>query len=326
MHILIVLRTQLPVLKYGGTERVMWYLGRTLFRMGHQVTYLAKAGSYSDFARVIPIDEAKPLVQQIPSDVDVIHFNDKVPQGPIPKPYIVTYHGNFLAGPLDHNAVFVSRNHAERYGSCQFVYNGMDWADYGKIDDQQPRTHYHFLGQVAWSQKNIKGAIEVIEKLQHERLIVMGGNRLNFKHGLHFYTSLRAKFKGMVGGDDKLAVLKQSKGLLFPVRWYEPFGIAITESLFCGAPVFGTPYGSLPELVTSEVGYLSKSASELAEHIRNDYHYNPRQCHQYADDLFNAQVMAHAYLEKYEKVLNGETLNAQRPQEVTLDIKHLPWE
>ncbi|MEF9931013.1 MAG: glycosyltransferase, partial [Bacteroidales bacterium] len=54
----------------------------------------------------------------------------------------------------------------------------------------------------------------------------------------------------MIGGEQKLNILKESKGLIFPVIWNEPFGLAITESLYCGAPVFGTPYGSLPELIT----------------------------------------------------------------------------
>ena len=53
----------------------------------------------------------------------------------------------------------------------------------------------------------------------------------------------------MVGGTNKTKLLNQSKGLLFPVRWHEPFGLAILESLHYGCPVFGTPRGSCLKLV-----------------------------------------------------------------------------
>ena len=56
--------------------------------------------------------------------------------------------------------------------------------------------------------------------------------------------------------------------MIFPVRWHEPFGLAIVESLYFGCPVFGTPYGSLPEIVAPDVGVLSARASDLAEAVR----------------------------------------------------------
>ena len=41
------------------------------------------------------------------------------------------------------------------------------------------------------------------------------------------------------------------------MRWHEPFGIALIEALYFGCPVFGTPYGSLPEIVEEGVqGFL----------------------------------------------------------------------
>lgn len=324
MKIAIVIDTIIPVFAYGGTERVMWYLGKELHRMGHQIVYVAPKGSTSDFATVIEINPQVSLEQQIPADVDVVHFNNYNPEG-LEKPYIVTWHGNFLEGELDRNSVFVSHQHAQRYGSDQFVYNGMEWDDYGKVNIDKERTHFHFLGQAAWSQKNLKGAINVIDRLCGETIKIMGGHRLNLKHGIKFYTSRNADFMGMVGGEKKFSVLSHSKGFLFPVRWDEPFGIAITESLYFGAPVFGTPYGSLPELVPPEVGYLTTSAEDMADHIANSYTYSPRICHEYASDMHNAKVMTKAYLCKYEKVLNGYYLNAKRPCAITPDRKGLAW-
>ena len=72
----------------------------------------------------------------------------------------------------------------------------------------------------------------------------------------------------MVGGTQKTGLLNASRGLIFPVRWHEPFGLAVIESLYFGCPVFSTPYGALPELVPVHCGVLSDQASVLAEAVR----------------------------------------------------------
>ena len=323
MNIVLVIGSVIPVTAYGGTQRVIWYLGKELVKLGHRVTFLAERGSSCDFARVVPIDPARPIAGQIPEDADIVHFNNAVPQG-VCKPYIVTHHGNFIPGDLDRNSVFVSRNHAARYGSTSFVYNGLDWDDYGPVDCQAPRKDFHFLGKAAWRVKNVKGAIDVVKALPGEHLHVLGGYRFNLKMGIRFTFTPKARFHGMVGGEEKLRFLKNSKGLIFPVKWDEPFGLAITESLYCGAPVFGTPYGSLPELVTPEVGFLTANSAEMTAHLLHDYRYTPKACHEYATELFNSRGMAEAYLQKYEQAANGVPLNEHPPHALKPDGK-LPW-
>ncbi|MEF1303252.1 glycosyltransferase family 4 protein, partial [Vibrio owensii] len=112
--------------------------------------------------------------------------------------------------------------------------------------------------------------------------------------------------------------------LVFPVTWEEPFGLAVTESLFMGTPVFATPYGSLSELIsTPDFGSLSNIEDELADAIQHG-DYNPTLCHEYARDTFDHISMAKAYIEKYEKVLNGEALNKflSKPAK---QVKKLPY-
>lgn len=327
MNILIVNNTVIPALRYGGTERVIWYLGKELVKLGHNVSYLVKQGSWCDFANVIFIDELRPIADQIPDDIDVVHLNFNV-DTPLNKPYIVTVHGNRNdTGELDINSVFVSKNHAERYGSQSFVYNGLDWEDYGNPMLDNKRNYFHFLGDAAWRVKNIKGAINVILNTPKERLAVLGGTRLNLRMGFRLTLSPRIRFYGMVGGEKKLNLLQNSKGMVFPVRWHEPFGLALTESLYFGCPVLGTPYGSLPEIINNEVGFLSSKSEELTAAAININSFSRKHCHQYARDCFNSQIMAHAYLEKYETVLNGNTLNAAPPRlQIVQDVKFLPWE
>lgn len=325
MKICIVFAGKLPVYAYGGTQRVLWYLGQELTRRGHSVTYLAGKGSYSDFARVLVYDPSQPVASQIPRDTDITHLN-VIPEEGFDLPYIFNMQGNRRDfKPLPLNSIFVSRNHASRFGSDSFVYNGMDWDDYGPVQIDRPRSFFHFLAKAAWSVKNLKGAVQVIRGTPSETLTVLGGYRVSFNMGFQLTLSRRVRFKGMVGGGEKVSLLQQSKGLLFPVRWHEPFGIAITESLYFGCPVFGTPYGSLTELVTPDVGFLSTKTHELSEAITNVNRYSRQRCHEYARDLFNARIMTDRYIDKYEQVLNGASLNNERPRLQTSEPKLLPW-
>ncbi|MDR2425146.1 MAG: glycosyltransferase [Prevotellaceae bacterium] len=327
MHILIVHNGVFPALRYGGTERVLWYLGKELNKTGHKVTLLARRGSQFPFGELRFADSALPVSRQIPDCVDVVHFNNCTSIEPINKPYIVTMHGNINGGvELDANTVFVSRNHANRYGSASFVYNGLDWDDYGQPNLNAPRSYAHFLGNAAWRVKNLKGAIRVAS-MAKQKLYVLGGSRLNFKMGFRLTLDPNIRFAGMVGGERKLSLLRRSKALVFPVRWHEPFGLAIIESLYFGCPVLGTPYGSLPELTPPDVGFLSARSDELAAALTEIDKYSPQLCHECARDCFNSKIMATAYIEKYDAVLNGQPLNANHPKlQNNQQIKFLNWD
>ena len=322
MHVLLVNQSPIPVFAYGGTERVIWDLGKMLTRMGHRVSYLVPAGSHCDFAQVIPIQEGKPWEEQIPADVDITHFQFN-PHIELDRPYLVTEHGNARkVKPLPRNTNFLSRNHAKRYGSDQFVYNGLDWEAYGPVDFEQPRPRYHFLGKAAWSVKNVRGAIKVA-KLAGVELDVLGGDRIQFKRGFRWTLSRKVHFHGMVGGEQKCRLLNASQGMIFPVRWHEPFGLAVIESLYFGCPVFATPYGALPELVPAECGVLSAHAGELVAAVRAN-RFDRRACHQHVLTHFSAERMARDYLRLYERIISGEQLHSSKPF-ILEPARNLPW-
>ncbi len=324
-HILIVNQSKIPALLYGGTERVIWDLGKALVKKGFKVSFLVNEGSYCDFAEVLIYSQQKDLNSQIPDDVDLVHFNFN-PLIPIKKPYLVTVHGNPSFGEfLNNQSVFVSKNHAERYGSNVFVYNGLDWSNYPKVNIKQPRERFHFLANAAWRVKNVRGAINITKKA-NEKLDVLGGRRFNLKMGLRLTLDTHVSFKGMVDNQRKAQYLTKSKGLIFPVLWHEPFGLAIIESLYYGCPVFATPYGSLNEIVTEQFGFLSASENKLAHAIHQSELYSNKDCHQYANDCFSADIMAKSYINFYEKVWSGELLNVSQPTLVEKNnSKFLPY-
>lgn len=326
MHILIVNNSFIPALKYGGTERMIWWLGKMLVKLGHQVSYLVAKGSYCPFADVYELNPAVPFNSQVPASVDVVHLlsgNNEIPV----KPYVITMQGNLNeAIELDRNTVFVSRNHANRYGSESFVYNCLDVEDYGKPDLASKRNYVHFLADAAWRLKNVKGAIKIAKEAAVP-LQVLGGVRFNFNMGIRLTFDLNTSFHGMKGGEEKNKIINGSKGLLFPVLWNEPFGIALIESLYFGCPVIGTPYGSLTELIPKEVGFLSAKKDELVTAVKNIDSYNRTACHQYVMDNFTSDKMTLQYLTLYEKVINGEYLNQAPPKlKIVQQEKFLPFD
>ncbi|PKF61271.1 glycosyl transferase [Psychromonas sp. psych-6C06] len=315
MNILIIKATSvIPAFKYGGTERVIWGLGKALTSMGHKVTFMVKEGSVCDFANIIHYDPSKKIEDQIPELIDVVHFHDSLANENMRVSYLSTLHGTLNKGlQLDKNTVFISNSHAQRHGGEVFVHNGLDWDEYQSPILNHTRKGFHFLGKAAWRRKNVSGAIDIIKHCQNETLTVLGGHRLNIKMGFRLTLSAKISFKGMVGGEEKYNALNASKGLVFPVLWHEPFGLAIIESLYYGCPVFGTKYGSLPELVTDSVGFLSNDSTQLREAILQADAYDRSLCHSLAVDNFNHLVMATEYLKLYEKVLSGKSIHTIAP-------------
>ncbi len=315
MKIVIVERgSKLPAVKYGGTERVVWGLGYELSQLGHDVTFIVPKGSSCSFAQIITLDESVNINSLIPLDTDIVHLN-YVPNDQVEFPYIFTMHGNTLPGEvLPLNSVFVSRNHATRNNSDVFVYNGLLWEDYPNVDLSKKRNYLHFLAKASWKIKNLSSSAKIAVK-SGNKLEVMGGDKwtmYNLKRKPFFTLNPSVHYNGQVDNMQKVEIMERSKGLLFPVLWDEPFGLALIESLYCGCPVFGTLRGSLPELINEEVGFLSNDDNELINAIKSKT-FNPDVCHTYAKDNFSAKIMTESYFKLYEKILAGEILNKTAP-------------
>jgi glycosyltransferase involved in cell wall biosynthesis len=312
MHVVQVIDQAVPAVTYGGTERVVWWLTRQLSDLGHRVTLLAPQGSTCPFADVRIHDPGASLDRQIPADADVVHLHDDR-SPPVDTPSLRTLHGNLrAAGSLHENTVFISADHARRHGGSVFVHNGLDLDEYGQPDWQSPRDRLLFLAKAAWKVKNVRDAITIARRAGLP-LAVAGGHRLNIKMGFRLTLDPNAHFLGMVDHEQKRKLLNTSLALLFPVKWHEPFGLALIESLYYGNPVFGTPFGSLPEIVIPEVGFLSRSRGELVRALSDLERFDRHRCHQYVCDNFSSALMARRYLELYAIVCNGRTLHEQRP-------------
>src|SRR5208282_4045012 len=306
MHVTLYKPGKIPIPPklYGGTERVIYWLGKALVELGHQVTLIANAESHIPGAelRSIAGDEKDPRawLRLLPDSTDIVHLWD-TSEPNANKPFLVTVEGNGQPGQKFHtNTVFVSQKHAANHGSRHFVHNGLDASEYAFSEKRE--DYAVFLAKARWKVKNFSGAVAVARRAGIE-LRVLGSRNwpLNLQRLLPPIRGVR--YYGMMGGAEKRELLARARCLIFPVRWHEPFGIALIEALASGAYVAGTPYGSLAEVVTPETGVLSASAVELVAAVKNPQRFNPRAClNRVLNGGFTHLDMAKKYLRHYEAV------------------------
>jgi glycosyltransferase involved in cell wall biosynthesis len=310
MHIALYHEAIIPPKKYGGTERIVYWLGKALLELGHKVTLLSHPGSELQGANLISTQPGVAWESLLPSDVDLVHLWGTPHQEP-KKPFLVTIQGNGKPGEaFNLNTIFISKKHANNHGSEHFVYNGIDVSEYPF--DSQRKEHLVFLAKASWKVKNLIGAIE-IARAANLPLEVLGSREypLRLQRVLPRWGGV--KYHGMVDDIEKRAVLRNAKALLFPVRWPEPFGIAITEALASGCAVFGSPYGSLPEIVDASSGVCSNDANVLVKAIK-EFKYNPEKCRARVYQGFSHLDMAKSYLGHYAKVLENGKIQSAPPK------------
>jgi glycosyltransferase involved in cell wall biosynthesis len=307
VHVALASHYRLPPAGYGGTERVVVALARGLATLGHRVTLLAAPGTRVPEATVLEIPPAEltdpdtDLAALLPSGTDILHLHFPV-RRMLAHPFVQTFHGNLGAGDtVLPNNIFVSRDHARRYGSETFVYNGLDPADYRF---QASKDDYDlFLGRLH-SAKGYRWAVAAAKR-SGRRLLVAGGWRPSFRRNI--------RYMGQVAGSKKTALLAGARCLWMPALWDEPFGLTTIEALFSGTPVLGTRRGALPEVITPSVGALCETFDEMIAAAETIGTRDPEACRAHAERYFSHVVMAEEYLRMYRAMLDTGTLPPGRP-------------
>jgi len=319
MRILLIHNAKLPVEQYGGTERVLWWLAKGLSELGHDIVLGLRPGSSCPYAsKVVSVDFASAINEKALPAADITHYFFTPSHAPT-HPHLINIHGNGKAGEVFlPNTVFISADHAGRHGAQAFVHNGIDPDDY--VYREAKGAELLFLAKASWKVKNLKGSRRIARRAGRE-LRVLGGSCIFpwANPGVHFM--------GMVGGAEKSKYLAESLALIFPVRWAEPFGLAVVEALVSGTPALVSPFGAMPEIVDDEVGRVCHSETEMVEVLRNWPGFSSARCRDRVLSRFHYRKMAEGYLRFYEKVLGGEKINASAPRSLPVDstiFKGLP--
>ncbi|HWS32665.1 MAG TPA: glycosyltransferase family 4 protein [Actinoplanes sp.] len=114
----------------------------------------------------------------------------------------------------------------------------------------------------------------------------------------------RVVYRGSVGPAERGTVLGSGAALLHPIRFAEPFGLSVVESMACGTPVIAYRKGSMPEVVDEGVtGRLVDSVDEAVAAVHGIAAIDRAACSARARERFSADRMVDEYLAIYRKII-----------------------
>ena len=87
------------------------------------------------------------------------------------------------------------------------------------------------------------------------------------------------RYVGEVGDEAKRELYTGARALLMPIRWAEPFGMVMVESMACGTPVIAFAEGSAPEVVIDgETGFVVEDEHAMARAVDRLGEIDRRRC------------------------------------------------
>src|SRR6516165_6125272 len=103
---------------------------------------------------------------------------------------------------------------------------------------------------------------------------------------------------------------RHARATLFPIRWGEPFGMVLIESMASGTPILAFREGSVPEIVIDGVtGFVVDSAGAMIRAVERIEHIDRRNCRRHVNEYFSVGRMAESYAELYAELADAADLS-----------------
>jgi glycosyltransferase involved in cell wall biosynthesis len=254
-------------------------------------------------------------------DVDIVH--DHTLLGPLvaaraesAPPVVVTNHGAFthetrpIFAEVARSAAVVAISHSQRATAPEVpvtavVPHGIDLARYGF--GAVGGDYLLFVGRMS-PDKGLDTAIQVARR---------SGRRLRVLCKM-WEADEQAYFRDVISpllGDDveilpeqppeeRVRLVQAAAAVVNPIRWAEPFGLVMAESLACGTPVLAFPRGAAPEIVEhGRTGFLCPDEDAMVAAVERIDELDRHDCRRAAEERFDMHRMASDYVRVYEQVL-----------------------
>src|SRR5260370_21330238 len=103
---------------------------------------------------------------------------------------------------------------------------------------------------------------------------------------------------------------RHARATLFPIRWGEPFGMVLIESMASRTPILAFREGSVPEIVIDGVtGFVVDSAGALILAIERIEPIDRPKCRSPVDEYFSMRRIAESYAELYAELAGAADLS-----------------
>ena len=331
-----------PPLLYGGTERIVSYLTEGLVELGHEVTLFA-SGDTKTSAKLVACRERalrldpRPLKSEIAAHLsmldevrkranafDVIHFHLShflhfpffeniaaktvtTPHGRLDYADLAPAYARFPRFPM------ISISHSQRRGLADAnwlaaIHHGLPVDLYRpnyQPDSQDP--YLAFLGRFS-RDKRPDRAIEIARRAG---LKIKLAAKIGDDDRAYFHEQVeplldgdRVDYVGEIEEQQKAEFLGGAAGLLFPIDWPEPFGLAVIEAMACGTPVIAWNCGAMPEIIDRGVtGFVVEEIGEAVARVPELLHLDRGCVRAVFEKRFSAERMTRDYVAAYVRLL-----------------------
>jgi len=339
-----------PPVAYGGTETVLDALARGLVSLGHEVLLVTTADSTCPVPKhavmqsaateqmgtsVIELTYVVGAYEAVKA-YDIVHDHTIV--GPIYSerfaglPVVTTCHGPFR-GPLEPGGRFdatfehlyraiagrvpvigISHDQASRAGDipvATVIHHGIDPAAFEPGDGDG--NYVAFLGRMSPNKGVHRAALAARAAGIPLKIAarMSGWERDYFDAEVAPLLGGEIEYVGELDADDKRTLLRGARALVNPIRWPEPFGMVMIESLACATPVITFPEGAAPEIIDhGSTGFLCNSDDEMVDALQRIDELSRDACRHAVETRFSYERMARDHVKFYEQVLFGEYATA----------------
>jgi len=339
----------IPPLKYGGTERVVFYLTEGLVKKGHDVTLYA-CGTSKTSAKLISIYPRPLFRDNIPwwnlmypllhitkafedqDKYDIIHMHLNQASDfvalPLCQPFkhkiIFTLHfpyefnytwrGNTEVFQKYKDLQYISISYAQRKGGenlnwIKTIYNGVDTNLF--TFNEKPEDYFLWLGKFN-PDKGAKEAILAAKKAKVKLIVAGAIDKVESEDYRYYINEVKPLidgkqiiFIGELDDKEKNKVYGNAKGFLNPIKWNEPFGLVMAESMATGTPVISFNNGAAPEIIVDgKTGFLVNSIDEMVKKIKKIDLIKRKECRNRVEKHFSIDIMVNEYENVYYQILN----------------------
>ncbi len=333
---------EVPPLKYGGTELIVFYLAKILSQKRHEV-FLFATGNSKTPAKLIPIFPrairrepyasdlkkreaikyigiSKIVEKLIKFDVDIIHNHIGWRFLPFVSlfraPIVTTLHGplnidyqKFVYSQFkSSNFVTISNSQRKPLTELNYVatvYNGIDVSAL-KFNDQ-PKDYFAFLGRMS-PEKGPLQAIQIAKKAGIKLKMAAKVDEVDkefFEKEIKFLIdNNQIEFLGEITQNEKSDFLRNARGLIAPLQWEEPFGLYFIEAMACGTPVITLKRGSALEVIkNNQTGFVLDNLKQAVAAVKDIHKIKREDCRKWVEENFTAERMVDNYEKVYQKIL-----------------------
>jgi glycosyltransferase involved in cell wall biosynthesis len=334
MHIAMLspIAWRTPPRHYGPWENVTSLLTERLVSRGHDVTLFATADSQTSgrLHAVCPrgYEEDHALIPKVweclhiselfedAGSYDIIHNQfDFLPltyTGMTNTPVVTTIHGFSSPGILpvykkyNGNVFYVSISDADRSPDLDYIKTIRHGIDIRQFDFQPtPEDYLLFFGRIH-KDKGTREALE-IARACGKRLFLAGiiQDRAYYdQYVAPHVDNDNVVYVGSVGPVERNRWLGNAFALLHPIRFDEPFGLSVIESMACGTPVIAFNLGSMPELIENgKNGFLVDNVEAAIEALTRIKEIDRNACRSHVEQHFTVERMVDEYIGIYETII-----------------------